>query len=106
MQYDIDGKSELFGPIHSDCSDQNSYFTTFPNPSTNSFNLIINDSKFLGETTVEYYNSYGEIISKDALTLKDGINLFVIDASTFNSGVYLIHIMNGANFKVLKHLIE
>ena len=106
MQYDIDGKSELFGPIHSDCSDQNSYFTTFPNPSTKTFNLIINDGKFIGETNIEYFNSRGKIISKNTLNLKDGINLFVIDASTFNSGVYLIRIMNRANFKVIKHIIE
>lgn len=106
VQYDIDGQNEHFGPIHSGCSDQNSYITTFPNPSTNSFNLIINDSKFLGETNVEYFNCHGEIIADDLLTLKDGINLFVIDASAFNNGVYLIRISNGANFKVLKHLIE
>lgn len=106
IQYDIDGKTEVFGPIHSGCSSLNSYITTHPNPSSNSFNLIINDSKFFGETQVDYYDFQGKIISRDLINLKDGINLFVIDASEFKKGVYMIRITNNNNQKVLKHIIK
>ena len=106
IQYDLDGKTEVFGPIHSDCSNQNSVITTHPNPSSNSFNLIINDNKFFGQTQVDYYDTQGKIILRDDLHLKDGINLFVIDSSELKKGTYMIRIINKKHQKVLKHIIE
>ena len=86
-------RTEVFGPIHSGCSNQNSFITTHPNPSSHSFNLIINDSKFFGQTQVEYYDTQGKIVFRDDLHLKDGINLFVIDSSTLKKGTYMIRII-------------
>ncbi len=106
VQYDIDGENETYGPIHSGCSNQNSYITTHPNPSSESFNLIINDGKFFGETEVEYYDTQGKVIKHDIINLKDGINLFVIDASEFKQGVYMIKIRNRNHEKVLKHIVR
>ena len=105
-QFDIDGKNEIFGPIHSGCSNHNSFITTHPNPSSHSFNLIINDNKFFGQTQVEYYDTQGKIVFRDDLHLKDGINLFVIDSSTLKKGIYLLRIINKNHQKVLKHIIE
>lgn len=106
LQYDMDGRTEVFGPIHSGCSNQISFFTTHPNPSSHSFNLIINDSKFFGQTQVEYYDKLGKIVFQDDLHLKDGINLFVIDSSTLKKGTYMIRIISDKHQKVLKHIIE
>ena len=106
VQYDIDGESETYGPIHSGCNSQNSYITTHPNPSSESFNLIINDSKFFGDTEVEYYDPQGKVVKHDIINLKDGINLFVIDSSKLKQGVYMIRIKNRNNEKVLKHIVH
>ncbi len=106
IQYDMDGKIEVFGPIHSGCSNQNSFIITHPNPSSHSFNLIINDSKFFGQTQVEYYDTQGKIVFRDDLHLKDGINLFVIDSTPLKKGTYMIRIINKNHQKVLKHIIE
>ena len=106
IQYDIDGENESFGPIHSGCNTDNSYIITHPNPSSNHFNLIINDSRYFGETLVEYYNPQGKIVEHDFIDLKDGINLFVIDGSKFSKGIYMIRITNRNNEKVLKHIIK
>lgn len=106
VQYDIDGKNETFGPIHSGCNSQDSYITTHPNPSSESFNLIINDGQFFGETEVEYYDTQGKVVKHDIINLKDGINLFVIDASEFKQGVYMIKIRNRNHEKVLKHIVR
>jgi hypothetical protein len=106
VQYDIDGESETYGPIHSGCNSQNSYITTHPNPSSESFNLIINDSKFFGETQVEYYDAQGKTVKHDIINLKDGINLFVINSSELKQGVYMIRIKNRNNEKVLKHIVH
>ncbi len=106
IQYDMDGKTEVFGPVHSGCSNQNSFITTHPNPSSDSFNLIINDSKFFGQSQVEYYDTQGKIVLRDDLHLKDGINLFVIDSSALKKGTYMIRIINNKHQKVLKHIIE
>jgi len=105
-QYDIDGVMKEYGPVHSGCNDQSSFFTTYPNPSSAHFNLIINDTKFIGETTVEFCDMNGKITKSLDITLKSGINLFVIDSSQFESGLYLLRITNGNNFKVIKHQIE
>lgn len=106
QQFDKDGKNEIFGPTHSGCSNHNSFTTTHPNPSSHSFNLIINDNKFFGQTQVEYYDTQGKIVFRDDLHLKDGINLFVIDSSTLKKGIYLLRIINKNHQKVLKHIIE
>jgi hypothetical protein len=106
VQYDIDGKNETFGPIHSGCNNQDSYITTHPNPSSESFNLIINDSQFFGETQVEYYDTQGQSVKQDIINLKDGINLFVINASELKQGVYMIRIRNRNHEKVLKHIVH
>lgn len=105
-QYDIDGVMEIYGPIHSGCTNQNNYFTTYPNPSSDYFNLVINDSKYIGETKVEFFDSNGKVAHILNLTLKVGINLFVIDSSPFKSGLYLLRISNGNNFTVIKHQID
>ncbi len=106
LQYDMDGRTEVFGPIPSSCSNQNSFIITHPNPSSHSFNLIINDSKFFGQTHVEYYDTQGKIVFREDLHLKDGINLFVIDSSTLKKGTYMIRIISDKHQKVLKHIIE
>jgi len=105
-QYDIDGNMEIYGPIHSGCTDQNNYFTTYPNPSSGHFNLIINDSRFIGETKVDFCDVNGKITNTLNLTLKTGINLFVIDSTPYKSGLYLLRISNGNNFMVIKHQID
>lgn len=105
-QYDIDGVMDIYGPIHSGCTNENNFFTTYPNPSSGHFNLVINDSKYIGETKVEFCDLNGKITNSMDLTLKAGINLFVIDSSPYQSGLYLLRISNGKHFKVIKHQVD
>jgi hypothetical protein len=108
QQYDLDGVYETFGPISVDCLKENSgYFSVFPNPSSNSFNIMLNNETLVGDGTITITDDMGRAIYDKNIEVKPGINLYSLDKLEICPGVYYISVKNG-NFTsgVLKQIIK
>jgi hypothetical protein len=106
-QVDIDGQFKMYDVINVTCTETTKgYFSSFPNPSGDQFQVIINDKDLVGKGTMNIFDSKGTLISKHELELKDGINMFVIN-ERFESGIYFINYTVGKkSTKVLKHVVR
>ena len=106
-QVDIDGQFKMYNVINVTCAEKTKgYFSSFPNPSGDQFQVIINDKDLVGKGTMNILDSKGTLISKRELELKDGINMFVINEE-LESGIYFINYTVGKkSTKVLKHVVK
>lgn len=107
-QYDLDGVYEQFGPISINCLKSNDqYFSIFPNPSSNTFSVILNNKNLIGESVLTITNDLGKIIYTKNLSVLIGINLYIIEKLEVTPGVYYILILND-NYTsgVLKQVIR
>jgi hypothetical protein len=95
QQYDLDGVYETFGPISVDCLTETSgYFSVFPNPSLNTFNVLLNNDLLVGEAMLVITNDIGKEIHIKDIKVIHGINLFNIDKLDVAPGVYYVSIIN------------
>jgi hypothetical protein len=106
-QFDIDGKDELFAPIAISCTENSSsYFTSYPNPSHEAFNVVIQDKDFLGYCNLIIRDNNGKQVYLESIEVKDGLNLFVINKSLV-SGIYFLEIINSDGQKTTsKHVVK
>jgi hypothetical protein len=106
-QYDLDGVYEQFGPISINCLKQDVYFSIFPNPSSTSFSVMLNNDLLIGEATLLITNKLGKEVYVKSIKVGPGINLYSIDKLDISAGVYYISIINN-NYTsgVLKQIIK
>jgi hypothetical protein len=82
------------------------YFSVFPNPSSGTFQVFVNDALFEGLSELRVIDLNGRIVLSKSLEVKSGMNLFVINES-FQSGVYYLKIVNGQAYSsVVRHIIK
>lgn len=94
-QYDLDGVSEQFGPISINCLESNGgYFSIFPNPSSTSFTILINNELLVGDAIMLITNDLGKEVYTKNITVLPGINLFNIESLDINSGIYYLSVVN------------
>jgi hypothetical protein len=106
-QVDIDGKEKLYDPINVSCVETTAgYFTSYPNPSGNEFQVVVNNKEILGACTLNIVDAQGKVIDQRSIEVKDGINMFVI-SETLNPGIYFLNITNGTKTtQVIKHAVK
>jgi hypothetical protein len=106
-QVDVDGKEKLYDPINVSCSEVTTgYFSSFPNPSGNTFQVIVNNKDLLGNCTLNMVDASGKVIEQREIEVKDGINMFVINQE-LNPGIYFLNISNGSkSTPVIRHAIK
>ncbi len=106
-QVDNDGKEKLYDPINVSCVETTAgYFTSYPNPSGNEFQVVVNNKEILGACTLNIVDVHGKVIDQRSIDMKEGINMFVI-SETLNPGIYFLNITNGTKTtKVIKHAIR
>ena len=106
-QVDIDGKEKLYDPINVSCVETTAgYFTSYPNPSGNEFQVVVNNKEILGACTLNIVDVHGKVIDQRSIDMKDGINMFVIN-ETLNPGIYFLNITNGLkSTQVIKHAVK
>jgi hypothetical protein len=106
-QVDVDGKEKLYDPINVSCVETTAgYFTSYPNPSGNEFQVIVNNKEILGACTLNIVDAQGKVIDQRSIEVKDGINMFVI-SETLNPGIYFLNITNGTKTtQVIKHAVK
>jgi hypothetical protein len=106
-QVDIDGKEKLYDPINVSCVETTTgYFTSYPNPSGNEFQVVVNNKEILGACTLNIVDAQGKVIEQRDIEVKDGINMFVINQE-LTPGMYFLNISNGSkSTPVLRHAIK
>jgi hypothetical protein len=107
LQVDIDGQEKLYDPILVKCSQNNaSYIESYPNPSAETFNLIVKDSKMIGNCSVILRDNNGKIVHDFSIQVLDGLNLFVVN-KTLNPGLYFIEVLNqNGHLITKKHVVK
>jgi hypothetical protein len=106
-QVDIDGTNKRYDPIAVSCeASQNGIFMTYPNPSNEGFNIIINDKALEGEMNMNIYTSTGSIILQKRIEVKEGVNVFIVNEKLL-PGLYFIELKDqNNNTKMIRHLIN
>ena len=108
IQYDIDGQSKEYGPINVTCSEnKKGYFSIFPNPSSGSFQVVLNNKNMVGNGKLIIKDTKGSEILNKEINIVSGINLYnIIDLNMVN-GIYYIQVSN-VNFstQVIKQIIK
>jgi hypothetical protein len=93
-QVDIDGTDKVYDPINVSCAEVTTgYFTSFPNPSGTSFQVIVNNKELVGNCTMNIVDATGKVIEQRQIEVKDGINMFVINQE-MAPGIYFLNISN------------
>ena len=107
-QVDIDGTSKEYGIINVSCSGTSKgYFSAYPNPSTGSFQVILNDKNLIGNGVLTLRDTKGSELLNRNIEVKPGINLFSVTDLNLAPGVYYIQIVNGERATdVLKEVIR
>jgi hypothetical protein len=103
-QVDIDGDNKIYDPIFVDCEGNGSQLITYPNPSKDGFNIVISDSKLVGESILIIRDAMGKVIIEKSISIEEGINLYPISSTELQNGIYFITIENqNAQSKTIKH---
>jgi hypothetical protein len=107
-QVDIDGSKEIFNVINIRCDRRlHSYISAYPNPSTGSFQVILNDKQLVGSGILSVKDTKGTELLNRTIEVKPGINMFSVTDLNLAPGVYYIQFVNGAHVtEVLKEVIR
>ena len=106
-QVDIDGTEKLYDPINVSCEPISvGYFSSYPNPSGNAFQIIVNNEDLEGECVLNMVDAQGKVIERRAIEVKPGINMFVMNQN-LNPGMYFLNVSNGSkSTPVIRHSIR
>jgi hypothetical protein len=106
-QLDIDGTEKLYDPIVVNCTDNsNSYFVTYPNPSNETFNVVLKDKEIEGASKLIIRDNNAKELYQISIEVLEGLNLFVIN-KPLTPGMYFVEIeKNNKHFKTIKHIIK
>ena len=107
-QVDIDGTSKTYDVINVSCSGTSKgYFTAYPNPSTGTFQVILNDKQMVGTGQLRVKDTKGSELLNRTIEVKPGINMFSVTDMNLAPGVYYIQIVQGDRAtEVLKEVIR
>ena len=107
IQIDQDGVEKIYGPVLSNCGEDNNIFMSFPNPSDAEITLVFNDNTFTGPSTLTVRDAHGRIVRSIAMEIQPGTNSILIPDMELETAVYYLQ-LEGDNFKslVIKHSLR
>jgi len=91
VQIDIDGKSETFGPVSSDCAIESTSIGLQPNPCVTEVTLSI-ASQIPTEVNYTLISPEGKVLENKQMAVQSGITLFTLDVSNYPSGMYMLQL--------------
>jgi hypothetical protein len=77
----------------------------YPNPATDNTWITIRSDK-TQDATISVYNSTGALISSEKHNLNKGSNSFMVDASKFAAGIYLVNVQEGNAIATHKLVVQ
>ena len=105
IQYDIDGQSELFGPIHLNCGQSsNQKINIYPNPNSNEFYISIFEIENKGKAIIEILDLQGNVCFTENIQIADGVNVYAMNTD-LSSGLYILRIHKDSIIFDSKNLI-
>ena len=94
-QVDFDGTAKTYDVINVSCAQTTSeYFSIFPNPSSGSFQVMLNNSDIVGQAEMNIVDTKGNRVFMKSIDVKSGINMFVVNES-LAPGIYYVSVKNG-----------
>ena len=105
IQNDIDGQSELFGPIHLNCGQSsNQKINIYPNPNSNEFYISIFEIENKGKAIIEILDLHGNVCFTENIQIADGVNVYAMNTD-LSSGLYILRIIKDSVIFDSKNLI-
>jgi len=93
-QFDLDGQSELFGPISVHCEIEDNWLAVYPNPTNQHFTISIHASQFFENAKIELLDMSGRIVSVNMMDIFPGNTLLYFDGLSLGAGNYIIRVSN------------
>lgn len=95
-QVDIDGSQTVYDAINVRCGEEKKgYFSVYPNPSTGSFQVLLNDKNLVGPGILSVKDMQGSELLNRTIEVKPGINMYSITDLKLLAGTYYIQILSG-----------
>lgn len=105
VQFDFDGKNEVYPPIYANCFESSLYASTLPNPSENQFSVVLSSNKN-GVGKISINDLTGKIVNCRTYEVHEGNNQFFMN-ETLPSGLYLIDVhFNEELVSTLRHIVK
>ena len=92
VQVDLDGATEIFGPLSADCEIESNSLKVYPNPAAEKFSVLIQTSEPQENVILELIDFTGRVILSKTCNIGEGSTTIPFDSDDLKSGVYLIRI--------------
>jgi len=96
LQVDLDGATEIFGPISTNCELENNIMTVFPNPTADNFTVRIETTQSFENATLEVIDMTGRVILSQKTDINAGSTLLNFNGADLKAGTYFFR-MKGEN---------
>lgn len=94
-QFDQDGESETYGMATSECLSNRNGFELFPNPAGTEVTILLTGSDYAEDrTAIVFYDLHGKELERIEYKESAG-KLMSVDLRSFETGVYLVRLING-----------
>jgi surface protein len=98
VQVDLDGATEIFGPISTNCELENNNMAVYPNPTTDNFTVRIETTESFENATLELIDMTGRVILSQTTDINTGGTLLNFNGAELKMGTYFVRI-KGENDK-------
>jgi hypothetical protein len=98
VQVDLDGASEIYGPISVDCEISESSMTVYPNPTNNDFTVLIQTTESFENATIELVDLSGRAVEVKEMNILPGSTQVRFETKGIMPGTYIMRI-KGENDK-------
>jgi hypothetical protein len=98
VQVDLDGASEIYGPISVDCEISESSMTVYPNPTNNDFTVLIQTTESFENATIELVDLSGRAVEVKEMNILPGSTQVRFETKGIMPGTYIVRI-KGENDK-------
>ncbi len=93
-QIDLDGKTEIFGPVSADCKSDFNVISVSPNPSSDFINVEIQANENFGQNTIQLVDLSGRVVLTQDVEINNGNTSVKLNIQDMKPGVYMLSIQN------------
>jgi hypothetical protein len=105
-QVDINGGEQMYGPVSINCENNVYEINTFPNPSSDNFNVSIFSESDLVSCNLQVLDAKGMVVYVSTKSLNRGSNEYEIMCEKWLPGVYFIEVIfEDGNMYRKKHIV-
>ena len=107
LQVDLDGTSEIYGPISSACHFDKNSIGISPNPASGAFKLEIQSTAALDHATIQIVDMMGKVVWEQTRAIQEGSNNLMMQANRLHAGTYIIHVQSeNSRFEAVRLVVK